>query len=167
VRPHVSLSSEGAIGVLPDPSLGVVVSAGVELGRVSLALGGSWYPSTVAKLQRAQQPIDFSLLAGRINAVYWIANSGLRLGPSASLHAGAIGSQQEGAAAAEVQEPWVAYGAGATLLADLTASLSLLAELELVSPFTQPSFVLSDGTEVHRVVLGPRAALGLRITLGE
>lgn len=167
LRPHLAVSSEGTIGVLPDPSLGVAASAGVELGRLSLALGGSWYPSTTTKPQRAQEPIAFSLFAGRVNAVYWMADSGVRLGPSASVYVGAIGSQQQGATRAQVQQPWVAFGAGATLLAGLTDSLSLLAELELVSPFTQPAFLLSDGSEVHRVVLGPRASLGLRVAFGE
>jgi len=41
--------------------------------------------------------------------------------------------------------------------------VSVMGQVEFEVPLTQPSFILDNGTLVHEVGLGGRAALGLKI----
>ena len=86
-------------------------------------------------------------------------------GPLLSADGGAIRARQNLPDSGLVIEPWVSLGAGALGTVGLYPNLSLLGLIELDVPLTQPSFVLTDGSEVHTVSVGARAALGLRFFL--
>lgn len=165
VRPHLSVSAEGATGVLPGPALGLGVAAGGDIGRLALSLGGRWLPPNSTTPEQALAPIDFSLLSGGVRAAYWFLGPKARLGPSVGLDAGAIQAEQLHSDNERVTEPWVALTSGILGLVQLTSYLSIFSELEVALPLTRPTFVLNDASTVHRVGVGARAALGLRFSL--
>lgn len=166
VAPHLSLLLDGAVGVLPDARLGGALWVGADVGRITISAVGEWYPAAEANVEHAETPIDFGLMAGRINVAYWFLGPRARVGPSLSLHAGVMESAQADSGYA-VEEPWVALGVGPQGVVLLGGPVSLLVEGELNVPLVMPTFVLDDGTEVHRPQIGGRIALGGRILLGQ
>ena len=166
VAPHLSLSLDAAVGVLPGAHLGGSLWVGADVGRLALSVAGEWYPTTETEVERAASPIDFGLIAGRVNAAYWFFGPRARLGPSLSLHVGSIESTQPGSGRS-VHETWVALGLGPQGSIVLAGPVSLLLEAELNLPLVMPTFVLSDGTEVHKPGIGGRFTLGARISLGK
>lgn len=166
-RPHASLLVDGAVGVLPGAHLGGALWLGADVGRLALSIVGAFYPRAPATPDNARAPIDFALLEGRANLTYWFLGPTLRVGPSISFHGGVIESEQTGSSASRVREPWLAVGLGPQLLVRVGGPVSFFAEGELNVPLLMPTFVLDDGSEVHRPGLGGRLALGGRISLGE
>lgn len=163
-RPHASASAEAAVGVLPEPAVGVGVALGGDLGRLSFNLAARWFPPKSSASEQAAAPIDFSLLGGRVSAAYLFLGPEARVGPSLAVDAGAIGAKQLRSEDDGVVEPWVSVAAGALGLLVLAEYISVCAGLELELPLTRPTFVLSDESVVHRVGVGARAALGLRFS---
>jgi hypothetical protein len=140
---------------------------GADIDRLALSAIAAWYPATSTTLESARAPIDFGLIAGRANVAYWFLGPSARIGPSLSVHVGVIESSQIDSGRPVVREPWVALGAGPQAVVLLGGPVSLLAEGELNVPLLMPTFVLDDGTEVHRRGIGGRIALGTRISLGQ
>jgi hypothetical protein len=167
MRPHVSLVMDGALGELPGPHLGGALWLGLDVGRVGVSLVGAWYPAAATTPDRALAPIDFSLLEGRASLTYWLLGPAVRVGPSLSFHAGVIESDQIGSGSSPVREPWLAVGIGPQCVVAVAGPVSLFAEAELNLPILMPTFVLDDGSEVHRPGIGGRLALGGRISLHE
>jgi len=163
LRPHLSGALELATGVLPEPRLGPSVALGVRLERWSLGLAGRWFPPASTSPDHAEAPIDFSLIDARLLASYLVLGSQAKLGPIASLTGGSIRAKQRIESAQVIREPWVAFGAGAMGAFAFHPDMSVFGEIEVAMPLTQPSFVLDDGSHVHRVGYGLRAALGLRV----
>lgn len=161
-RPHVSVSAEAAVGTLPDPALGLDIAAGGDVGRLSLSLGARWLPPNTTAPTQAAAPIDFSLFGARAHGAYLLLGPEARVGPSLAVDAGAIRAKQLRSDAGTVVEPWVSLGIGGLGLVRLVEYVSIFGEFELEFPLTRPNFVLSDGSVVHQVDLGVRAALGLR-----
>jgi hypothetical protein len=166
-KPHVSLLADGAVGVLPGAHLGGALWIGTDVGRLAISLVGAFYPATPTTPDNARAPIDFALLEGRANLTYWFLGPALRIGPSVSLHGGVIESDQAGSSASAVREPWLSVGLGPQVLVRVGGPVSFFAEGELNVPLLMPTFVLDDGSEVHRPGVGARLALGGRISLRE
>ena len=160
-RPHASIAAEGVAGVLPDPALGLSAAVGAEFGRLSFSLGGRWTPPQSTTSERAVAPIEFSRLGGRARTAYLFFGPIARVGPSIAVDAGAIRAKQQRTGDGVV-EPWLSLAAGTLGVAALTDYVSIFGELELEAPLTRPTFVLTDGSVVHKVNLGLRAALGVR-----
>jgi len=166
IVPHVSVLADGAVGVLPGVHLGGALWVGADIDRLALGVVAAWYPATSTTLEAARAPIDFGLTAGRANVAYWFLGPRVRVGPSLSVHVGVIESGQVDSRRAAVREPWLAVGAGPQAVVLLRGPVSLLVEGELNVPLLMPTFVLDDGTAVHRRSLGARIAVGTRISLG-
>ncbi len=164
-RPHVSAVLESSVWILPQPSLGVGLSIGGDVGDVIVTVGGRWLPAVATSVPEAVAPIEFSLVAGRIAAGYVVSGVGLRGAPTVSIEGGVVASEQEGAPGSRVRHPWLTVGIGARGELELGARFSLLAEAELVAPLLRPRFELDDGTLVHVVGLGLRAVVGGQIYL--
>lgn len=163
---HVTSAAAGAMGVLPDPALGVDLALGGDIGRLSVTAAGVWFPPASTTVEQAVAPIDFSLLSARVSAAYLVlgdrTSDRAGLGPLLSVAGGTFRAKQRASGATTVVEPWFSLGVGAVALVELHPAVSLVSELELEVPLARPAFVLSDGTRVYQVGIGGYGALGLR-----
>lgn len=167
ITPHVSVTFEGAVGILPSISGGGAVWAGADIDRLSASLVAEWSPTTARTFERAAAPIDFGLVGGRVNVAYWFLGPALRVGPSLSVHAGAIESGEVASERSSTWQPWLTLGLGPQAVVQLVGPLSLLAEAELNVPLAMPTFVLDDGTAVHDPGIGGKIGLGARFSFGQ
>jgi hypothetical protein len=133
------------------------------LDRFTLSLGGRWLGPVAGNTEQATSPVRFSLLAARATLGYRFFGPLFELGPLLSVSAGSIRSKQSDSTFSPRTEVWAALAAGGIALVRLHPYISLTSELELEVPFTQTTFVLSDGSEIYKVSVGARAGLGLRI----
>jgi hypothetical protein len=115
----------------------------------------------------AVAPIDFSLLSARVTGAHSWRFSDVSLGPVIAAEGGVVFTSQAGETATETQQPWFALAGGGFVAVAVDPLVSLFAEVELSVPLTQPRFELNDGTRVHDVELGGRAAVGVRFFFSE
>lgn len=162
LRPHLSAGVEGAVGILPEPALGLNAGAGVDLHRLSLSLGARWLVPQAVSPQGSAAPIDLSLWAGRLVAGYAIVDHRVHLAPTLALEVGALLTGQEGTTPRRTTVPWVGVGLGGAALVDLSRRWALFLQAELSIPLTQATLVLSNEEPFHEVRIGGRAELGVR-----
>ena len=162
-RPHLSGALDLGVGVLPEPRLGPALALGVDLERLTVSLGGRWLPAATTASARAVAPLEFSLLDARLLIAYRFLGPNVQIGPILSLNGGVIYAEQQTPGAELVREPWAALGAGVMGGLAVHSKVRVFSEFEVGLPLTRPRFVLSDGSEIHRVRYGVRAQLGARI----
>jgi len=163
-RGHASGAGVGAWGTLPRATPGADLQLGGDHGPWSMGLGVRWLLPVTVSPDRAVAPIDFSWFGARAVFAYRLLGPAVEVGPALAVEGGIITADQQGRSAENpVSEPWWALGLGAQAFVELSGRLSLMSELEMTVPIAQPVFVLSDDSEVYRVGLGARAALGVRV----
>ncbi len=166
-RIHVQVAGEGSVQPLPGPAFGAHAGFGVSWGPVAFGAGGRWLPQRTVTPREAVAPIDFSLLSARVTGAYSWQFSGVSLGPVIAAEGGAVFTSQAGETARKTQQPWFGVAGGGIVVLALAPLVSLFAEVEVTLPLTQPRFELNDGTRVHDVGLGGRAAVGARFFFSE
>ena len=162
-RPHLSGALDFGVRVLPEPRLGPALAVGVDLERLTVSLGGRWLPAATIASERAVAPLEFSLIDARLLVAYRFLGPTAQMGPILSLNGGVIYAEQQTPGAELVREPWAALGAGVMGALAVHSNLAIFGEFEVSLPLTQPRFVLSDGSEIHRVNYGFRSQVGARI----
>ena len=162
-RLHTTLSAEDAWRTLPHSTAGVGLGVGADHGRWSVSLGTRWLLPVTESPERATAPIEFSLRAGRGTVAYRLLGPRVQFGPLLALEGGAVLARQQGATPDPVIEPWWLCGVGAGAFVALSAGVGLTGEVELSVPLTQPTFVLTDGSQVYQVGPGGRGLLGVRL----
>ena len=159
---HITVWGEDAWQTLPRPTAGVGLGVGVDHGRWSLALGARRLLPATASPERAVGPIEFSLLGVRSTLGFRLFEPPVQVAPLVSVEGGAVLAHQQGSTADPVTEPWWLAGFGGGVFVQLSARVTLTAELELSLPLARPTFVLSDRSEVYQVGPGGRGLLGAR-----
>lgn len=165
LRPFARAAGEASWQPLPGVAWGADLALGAAFERLSLSVGARWLPLRTVTPEQAVAPIEFSLISARVTGNYAWRWSALSLGPLLAVEGGEVSTRERGANASDTEQLWFALGAGARLAIELAEVVSLFGEFEAVVPLTQPQFVLDDGTHVHDVGLGGRAAVGVQFFL--
>lgn len=159
----------GGAGMLPSPSYGAMLLAGVRIEGVEIALGGDVLAESRTQISGTTRGGDFGQAAGRLRLGYAIDLSPFELVPTLAADVGATWGRGFG-----VARP----GSGVTLAVDLAvgleARLFFLEQLgvtlfvELTVPVLRPEFVLTGlgSTPVFRASeVGTLFGLGLVVRL--
>lgn len=163
LRPFAQAAGEASWQPLPGVAWGADIAMGATFDRLLLTAGVRWLPLRTVTPQQAAAPIEFSLIAARVVGSHAWRWSALSLGPMLAVEGGGVFTRERGSNTSDTEQLWFALGAGAVVTLEVAQLVSLFSEFEAVIPLTQPRFVLDDGTHVHDVGMGGRAAVGARI----
>jgi hypothetical protein len=137
------------LGALPEPALGVSVSAGAEWLAWSLGAYGTLFGGQRLAV-RPDQYVDFELsVAGLRGCRRWLEQP-LLLDTCIELEAGrweAFGTDLQ--AARRARELWLAPGAALGAGIELTPSLALQVRADAVRPLTRKRYIVNENEGVH------------------
>lgn len=147
---ELGLSALAGLGVLPEPSVALEGSAGVDISIVSLQLSGSvWLPRSTISDANIGAGGEFTLVGAELlvcTRPLSIAGAGVCAGPGLRHMRGeGFGVSDPGRASAV----WPVAALEAFALVELARELWLRAALGAEFPFRSPSFSLAGLGEVH------------------
>jgi hypothetical protein len=149
VRGVASLGMVAELGALPEPALGVSVSAGAEWQAWSLGAYGILFGGQRLAVRPAQS-VDVELsVAGLRGCRRWLEQP-LLLDTCVALEAGrweAFGTDLQ--AARRARDLWLAPGAALAAGIELTPALALQVRADAVLPLTRKRYIVNENEGVH------------------
>ena len=151
------------LGTLPGIGFGPSLMLGVQLGRLSLELGGfALLPRTAQSAQQSETSLQLTAAAAA-GCLTLLHSHAVTLAPCLHVEAGALHAE-----ARQVRDPrpstqlWLSLGLGVRARVELAQWLYWYSELGGALPWDRAQFVIGELGEVHRVpILVGRLTTGL------
>jgi hypothetical protein len=148
-------------GALPSPAPGVAVEASAHLGAWALGIGGTFLPTQRLGVGRSEH-VEFGLLLAGLHACRKLLSGAWSISACVGFEAGQLSARgPEPAAARQVEDLWLAPGAGVGVSRELLGDLQLRLRAEPVMPLLRKQYAVNETEGVHAP-----AAIDLRLFVG-
>lgn len=151
-------------GALPSPAPGLAVEARAHFGAWALGIGGAFLPKQRLGVGSSEY-VEFGLLVAGLHACRTLLSGPWSLDACVGFEAGQLSARgPEPAPARQVDDLWLAPGAGLGASRRLLGDLQLRLRVEAVMPLLRKQYAVNETEAVHApAAIDPRLFLGLAI----